>query len=315
MKQLINAHVPLPAILTAIATFVYSSDIAYGGMPVADSTNEKAAVVRGTIHWTKGAELSSANSGVSLIELIKQRIRSLPQLAVTNAKQTIAFQQQETRLGQFLFAADPHLLIKPQVRQETTDAAPCKRMSRVLPTAQVQSVVSKAPLVKDFNIALIPPTVVSGIAAVGLGNSTKEARQSISALGQISKQKLNDWTVWSVYKTKTKVNESAGMEDDTNECREPLGSCRLQIFIQAGMVEAIRVFDASLMRGNLGVTLGDDLSLIKGKFGEPAFILAEPNLRVSQNYIYPINQIGFQLERQKNEAVPRIVSILIFNAR
>jgi hypothetical protein len=288
-----------------LTLFCAASDAVFGADP-----SKSGKAVRSV---KADEEFSSAQSAVSLIELIKQRLRSLPQLAVNNTKQTIAFQSQEAG-GRPVISADPHLLIKPKDGLIATSSLVWERSTDYKQSATQQNVVSQSPLVTEFDIALVPPTIVNGIPAVTLGSSAKEATQSITTLGRIGKQHFDDWTVWSVYKAKEK-SDSKKSTAQTNLQAKTAGSCRLQVFMQAGMVEAIRVFDASLLRSNLGITLGDDLVLIKHKFGEPAFILAEPDQRISQNYIYPINQVGFQLERLKNDEAPKIVSVLIFNAR
>jgi hypothetical protein len=336
VKLLVNRPFYKLIAITAFTICSWGNDTAYGAAPPKTRGKAKSSVVSARIDPKKESESASAKSGVSLIELIKQRLRSLPQLAVNNTKQAIASQSQDSFAPPPLIAADPHLLIKPQERQavrsgysvqfeasssavvperQVIDANGFWERTTTLPaTVNVQHGVSRSPSFTNFDIALIPPTVVSGIAAVRLGSSTKEARQSISSLGQITKQQFDDWMVWSVYQAKAKVGSNVRIDNASSQAKQPVESLRLQIFIQASMVEAIRVFDASLMRPNLSINIGDDLSLIKQKFGEPAFILAEPNLKVSQNYIYPINQIGFQLERQKNEDAPKVKSVLIFNA-
>ncbi len=334
--MLVNRSFYTSVAVIAFTICSWGSDTADGAAPANGRGKAKSNVVFAKSDAKMEAESASAKSGVSLIELIKQRLRSLPQLAMNNTKQEIACQSQDSLAPPPLIAADPHLLIKPQERQSVhsgysaqyeSSSLPLDRERQVIDAngfwerttispakASLQHVVLNSPSSASFDIALIPPTVVSGIPAVRLGSSTKEARQSIASLGQISKQHLDDWMVWSVYQAKAKVASNVRTDKGSSQGKEPVESLRLQIFIQAGMVEAIRVFDASLMRPNLSINIGDNLSLIKQKFGEPAFILAEPNLKVSQNYIYPINQVGFQLERQKNEDAPKVKSILIFNA-
>ena len=310
MKLLVN-HCPVALKSLALLTLIASAnDVVFGATPATKPS--RSGIVVQSVKATD--EITSAQSAVSLIELIKQRLRTLPQLAVNNTKQAIAFQSQEAEQRP-LISADPHLLIKPKDIQIVDAAASLNKRGVILRSAgSLQNVVAKSPLSDELDIALVPPTIVSGIPTISLGSSAKEARQSASALGRIIKQHFDDWTVWSVYKVaeEGEANKNIGLsESQTGDA----DSCRLQVFMQAGMVEALRVFDDSLLRPNLGIALGDDLALIKQRFGEPAFILAEPNQKISQNYIYPINQIGFQLERLKNENAPRIVSVLIFNAR
>ena len=85
----------------------------------------------------------------------------------------------------------------------------------------------------------------------------------------------------------------------------------IQLYLKHGMVEAMRVFDRSLLSGELGVGLGDNLQAMKSQFGEPAFIIHEPTPSASpsgQNYVYPISQVCFQLSRSGKDA-PRVVSV------
>lgn len=147
-----------------------------------------------------------------------------------------------------------------------------------------------------FHLSILPPTVIAGVATVQLGNSEKEVTKAVSSFDEIKKELVHGWSIWSIHRPKAK-------------------NCALQIFFRRGIVEAIRVFDATFCRADLGVTLGDGLGVVKEKFGEPSFILTEPSVFTTQNYIYPISQIGFQLARHKINNTPKIVSILIFNVR
>lgn len=149
---------------------------------------------------------------------------------------------------------------------------------------------------RDFDLALLPPTVVTGISLVRLGNSEKDAAKAVASLGDMQKASIHGWSVWSVRK-----------RNCTN--------CAMQIFFRHGTVEAIRIFDSSLLKPELGVALGDCLSTVKEKFGEPAFILSEPTSLTTQNYIYPISQIGFQLARENQEEAPKIISMIVFNVK
>jgi hypothetical protein len=154
----------------------------------------------------------------------------------------------------------------------------------------------KAPWTRDLDIALTPPTVITGITLIRLGNSEKEAARSVASLGKTQKELIHGWSVWSIRK---------------HNCSD----CAIQVFLKHGIVEAIRIFDPTLLRPELGVTLGDRLSTVKEKFGEPAFILSEPAQLTTQNYIYPISQVGFQLARTRQDEVPKIVSMIVFNVK
>jgi hypothetical protein len=151
-------------------------------------------------------------------------------------------------------------------------------------------------------IALLPPSIVSGVPLVHLGASALQIKQSLGSKVKIDKQIIEDWTVWSV----------------TGHNRP---ECALQLYFKHGVVEAIRVFDASYLGPDLGIKLGNDLQTIKEKFGEPAFILPEPaaarGVEAGKNYIYPISQVSFALARSRDRAkpAPQVVSMLIFNVK
>jgi len=145
-------------------------------------------------------------------------------------------------------------------------------------------------------IALLPPTVVTGIPMVELDAPEAEANRALAALGSGSRQTINSWTVWSFHKPNS-------------------GETALQLYTRHGQVGALRIFDSSLVGADLGVSLGDDLSAVKRRFGEPAFIHPEPTPGAGQNYVYPISQICFQLTRPAPNAQPQVVSVLIFNVK
>lgn len=149
---------------------------------------------------------------------------------------------------------------------------------------------------KSIEIALLPPSVVTGIPLVRLGTSESETNRALAGKGQLNKTKINNWSVWSLQKPGN---------DEVS----------LQIYSRNGQVEAIRIFDSSLISHDFGVKLGDDLGTVKQKFGEPAFILSEPQSRGGQNYVYPISQVSFQLAYTSKTTAPKVVSLLIFNAK
>lgn len=150
--------------------------------------------------------------------------------------------------------------------------------------------------IKSIEIALLPPSVVTGIPLVRLGTSETETSKALAGKGAVNKTQVNDWSVWSLQKPGN---------DDVS----------LQIYSRNGQVEAIRIFDSSLISPDFGVKLGDDLGTVKHKFGEPAFILSEPQSRGGQNYVYPISQVSFQLAYTSKSTAPKVVSLLIFNAK
>jgi len=148
----------------------------------------------------------------------------------------------------------------------------------------------------DSRIALSPPTVITGIPLIKLGDMQKEVDRALGKLGQIKKEPIESWSVWSLYKPKST-------------------DCSVQIFMRQGTVEAIRIFDSSFLRPDMPIALGDGLSKVKEKFGEPAFIISDQAITTTQNYIYPINQIGFQFSKSKQAEMPKIISMIIFNVR
>lgn len=153
------------------------------------------------------------------------------------------------------------------------------------------------PHIAMADIALLPPNVVTGIPLVRLGTSEMQASSALQAIGNMKQQKLNKWTIWSWNRPQNKAGTS------------------IQLYMRNGLLDAMRIFDSSLIGADFGVTLGDSLAKVKERFGEPAFILQEPGPGAGQNYIYPISQIGFQLARPKPSEQPRVVSVLIFNVK
>ncbi len=152
-----------------------------------------------------------------------------------------------------------------------------------------------------IDIALQPPSVLNGIPMVRLGSSALQAERALKLnSAAIVKQKIGNWTIWSILK------------QDHREAA-------VQLYLQRGIVEAIRVFDPNLVGPDIGIRLGDDLATIKQKFGEPTFILAEPAAHQispeGKNYVYPISQVCFELSRYQGQGAPRIVSMLIFDVK
>ena len=149
------------------------------------------------------------------------------------------------------------------------------------------------------DIALLPPNVVTGIPLVRLGISQNQAHTALAAMGSMKQDKVSKWTVWSWQRPQSKI------------------ATALQLYIRnnTGLLDAMRIFDRSLIAPDFGVSLGDNLARVKEKFGEPAFILQEPVPGAGQNYIYPISQVGFQMARPSPDEQPRVVSILIFNVK
>lgn len=157
---------------------------------------------------------------------------------------------------------------------------------------------NSAPMEKRELIALLPPNVATGIPLVSLGTSQLQVSAALSAMGTLKEQKINRWTVMT-----WKKPESAG------------GKTSLQLFFRNGLLDAIRIFDPTLVAQDFGVAPGDGLERVKEKFGEPAFLIQEPSQGLGQNYIYPISQVGFQLARADEKSPPKVVSVLIFSVK
>ena len=145
-------------------------------------------------------------------------------------------------------------------------------------------------------VAFLPPTVVTGIPLVRLGYSESQVTQALATLGNADRHKGSGWTVETF-------------------CAPGSKETLLQVYMRHGQVEALRIFNRSLVGPDFGVSLGDDLAAVKLRFGEPTFILTEPYAGLGQNYVYPISQVSFQLSRPAHGASPQVVSMLIFNVK
>lgn len=161
---------------------------------------------------------------------------------------------------------------------------------------QMMSDNNRSGMEKRETIALLPPNVATGIPLVSLGTSQMQVASALSNMGQLKEQKINRWSVMTWKKPET-------------------GTTALQLFFRNGLLDAIRIFDPTLVAQDFGVAPGDSLERVKEKFGEPAFLLQEPTAGMGQNYIYPISQVGFQLARGSGNTPPKVVSILIFSVK
>jgi hypothetical protein len=168
-----------------------------------------------------------------------------------------------------------------------------------------QIAVAAEPKLRDRRdrLALLPPSVATGIPGLNLnlGASEAQAMQALShSGGKLKSQKIRNWIVYSWVRK----------DGDSGDA--------LQLFFRHGLLDAIRIFDPELISSGFGVSPGDQLEVVKERFGEPAFLLPEPNGEsahndtTGKNYIYPISQVGFQLARSPGESSPQVVSVLIF---
>jgi len=145
-------------------------------------------------------------------------------------------------------------------------------------------------------IAILPLTKFSGIPLVNLGDSDSDLSKRLATAGTVEITIVKPWTVWSV--------KRHGSQD-----------CGLQVFSRNGVVEAIRVQDKSVWTNQQGIVLGDEISVVKEKFGEPAFILSHPIPSGNKTYVYPISQVAFRMRRTVETDPPRIKDIIIFNVK
>lgn len=159
--------------------------------------------------------------------------------------------------------------------------------------------MNRKDAISGKRLAYIPPSLVAGIPGLQLGSSEATAKAFLGASSSIDKVKLDGWQVWSL--------------------KHPTGgNTLLQIYLRNGTVEALRVFDRKYVPNRLGISLHNNLTDMKKQFGEPAFILNEPQgaggIRVSgvKNYVYPVSQVSFQLARGGKDSAVRVKSMLLF---
>lgn len=147
-------------------------------------------------------------------------------------------------------------------------------------------------------VAYIPPQLVAGIPGLRLGVPESSVESYVKGKGSVYRQQVNGWKVISVNSSST-------------------GKTTLQIYMRNGTVQAFRIFDPEFVPDGLGVNLHGKLSTMKKKFGQQQFILDEPSSNESEgkgarNYVYPVNQISFQLARSTPKDQPTVQSLLLF---
>lgn len=152
---------------------------------------------------------------------------------------------------------------------------------------------------KDSNgaplqIAFLPPNTVHGLNGLPLGASEEEVDRFLKNKGSLSKAAVSGWKIWTLSDNK----------------QNPL----IQVYMRSGRAEAYRIYNQSYVPAGLGLALCDELSAMKSKFGEPAFILEEPGVRsvTAKNYVYPVSQVSFQLVRTGAGSAPQILSLMLF---
>lgn len=168
-----------------------------------------------------------------------------------------------------------------------------KPLKQTIAAKPMANAISPAPV-----IAFLPPSTIRGITGLPLGSSDTETAAFFKGKGQVKATTSQGWKVYTL--------------------TDKYGATSLQAYLRNGRVEAMRVFSRQFIPVNLGVSIEDELSNMKSKFGEPSFILDEPKstqliaTMPAKNYIYPLSQVGFQLARPQGGGAPRVLSVLLF---
>lgn len=178
------------------------------------------------------------------------------------------------------------------------DSRPIVKDFRANEKAKVAKPAASPAPVRIASVPFTPPSLVAGIPGLRLGATESQVAAFVRNKGGVAQKSFNGWKVWSIANSDNKT--------------------ALQIYVRNGIVEAFRIFDDDYVpdRQLLGVSLSDQVSKMKEKFGEPAFILKEPgngkNAKGAKNYVYPPSQVSFQLARTEASGSPRIQSLLLF---
>jgi len=187
----------------------------------------------------------------------------------------------------------------------SADAMSDLAMPKVRKKEKAASIVSENEITIEaqqdgapLQVAFLPPSTVHGINGLPLGASETETAAFFKNRGNLVRTVISGWKVWTLF--------------DRNQT--PL----LQVYLRNGRTEAFRIFSQSYVPAGLGVSISDELPSMKGKFGEPAFILEEPGAKtqtrtiVAKNYVYPVSQVSFQLVRTGPGSSPQVLSLLLF---
>ena len=217
-------------------------------------------------------------------ELVRDNARELS-LASADAMKIENKAEDEEKATDSLARLDRDVRTKAKARKAEVGG---KTMSAPSPKGEA----SAPPL-----LAFLPPSTVRGINGLSLGASESETLAYLQKHGPVNKTSLQGWKIWTV--------------------QDRGGQASLQVYIKGGKAEAFRVFSQEYVPLSLGVSIADDLSGMKTKFGEPSFILEEPKttgvsvVSPAKNYVYPLSQVSFQLARAGNQR-PQVLSILLF---
>ncbi len=267
----------------------------YAPSPASSPSTGLGSEVRGRIlkDSASGKLMSNAANGSESINAKK----IIDQAHFSNFDRSPPLIQQQ-QAADTSFQSNPSEPEQSQLKQEDAFHAESNSVSAIPKPMKAAHLILKDKKGTAQNLALLPPTVIKGIPLISLGNSEQVALRAIAKNKNLAlkKEPIHGWSVYSV-----KTNNSP----DT----------AIQIFLRNGVVEAIRVFDPFFLRPDFGIALGDDLFKVKEKFGEPAFIVSEKRNTYTQNYIYPLNQVGFQFSRSTAHRRPEITSLLIFNVQ
>lgn len=156
-------------------------------------------------------------------------------------------------------------------------------------------------------VAYNPPSMVFGISGLQLGASNNDVSSYLKSQYGTQKSKFKsfkykEWVVWSLVEPSSKGERTT-----------------LQIFSRANQVEAMRIFDDRYIPDAVNVRLADTMAVMKNRFGEPAFVLEEPQVKdnstekkMIKNYVYPVSQVSFQLVRGESGTSPVVTSVLLF---
>ncbi|MBP7863877.1 hypothetical protein KA183_19480 [bacterium] len=156
-------------------------------------------------------------------------------------------------------------------------------------------------------VAYNPPSMVFGISGLQLGASNNDVSSYLKSQYGTQKSKFKsfkykEWVVFSLQEPSSKGERTT-----------------LQIFSRANQVEALRIFDDRYIPDAVNVRLADTMAVMKNRFGEPAFVLEEPQVKdnstekkMIKNYVYPVSQVSFQLVRGESGTSPVVTSVLLF---
>ena len=226
-----------------------------------------------------------------LFKYVREHMKDSPKDSPKEAKENSLAQQSaaSNSLDQLSDSKTAYKLKSRSAKQQSN--APVSIVSDNEVTLEAQQ--DGSPL----QIAFLPPSTVHGINGLPLGATEADTAKFFKNRGNLTRSFISGWKVWTLL--------------------DPQQNPILQVYLRNGRTEAFRIFSQSYVPAGLGVAINDELPSMKGKFGEPAFILEEPGIRpavptvLAKNYVYPVSQVSFQLVR-KGANSPQIHSLLLF---